>query len=67
MHTIELFLFFKCYHFLENRVRQFRRRTNFAASPLQDLKNIFWKFHKDPIIIYGMYDFQVVSEKIDRW
>ena len=34
MHTIELFLFFKCYHFLQNRVRQFRRRANFAASLL---------------------------------
>ena len=28
------FHFFKCYHFLENRVRQFRRRANFAASAL---------------------------------
>ena len=34
MHTLELFLFFKCYYFLENRVRQFIRRANFAASAL---------------------------------
>ena len=34
IHKIEPFLFFKWYHFFENRVRQFRRRLDFAASRL---------------------------------
>ena len=39
MHTLELFSFFKCYHFLENRVRQFRRSSNFTASPVNTSKD----------------------------
>ena len=34
MHTIDFFYFFKCSHFLENRLRKFRSRANFAASSL---------------------------------